>query len=131
MVENNAMKKFFIYCSILCLLSGCLPILIGVGIAGVTGYAIVGDSAKGNVEGEYRELWDASLKTLKEMKAGVYLADESKGRIKARVNGYNVALKINIINPGIQRLKVSAQKLLLPKPQFAQEIFQNIVQALQ
>jgi len=122
--------KFITYCLILGLLSGCVPVLIGVGIAGVTGYAIVGDSAKGNVEEEYRQLWDTSIKTLKEMKAAIFLADESKGRIKAKIYGYNVALKINNVSPGVQNLKVSAQKMLLPKPQFAQEIFQKIVQAL-
>lgn len=127
------MLKNIFYLSLgLILTSGCAaPLLVGVAAgAGAAGYAVIGDSAKGNIDCEYRDLWDTTLKVLKDRKSGIYVTNESKGIVKAKVSGNSVAVKINTVSPGVQYLKVSAQKFLMPKPQFAQEIFQTIVNEL-
>jgi hypothetical protein len=64
------------------------------------------------------------------MEAEIIVSNESKGVIKARISENDVTVSINTINSETQRLKVSARRFLLPKPQFAQKVFQKIVQDL-
>lgn len=110
-------------------LAGCVPLLIGTAGA-VTGYALSSDSAIGNVKASYRSLWDICLDALRKLEAEIVQSDESQGLIKARLSEHDVSIKIKNIDSDTQRLKISARKLLLPKPQFAQKIFFTIVEAL-
>ncbi|MFA7676691.1 MAG: hypothetical protein WCY34_00810 [Candidatus Omnitrophota bacterium] len=111
-----------------CLIGGCVPALIGVGV--VTGYALSGDSATGNVNSEYRVLWDLSLDKLETMEAEIVLINESKGMIKAVISENSVVVKVNTINSSTQRLRVSARRCFMPRPQFAQKVFFKIVEEL-
>ncbi|MDD3295991.1 MAG: hypothetical protein PHU64_01360 [Candidatus Omnitrophica bacterium] len=111
-----------------CLFAGCVPALIGVGV--VTGYALSGDSATGNVNSEYRVLWDLCLDKLETMEAEIILVNESKGMVKAVVSENSVVVKLNTINSSTQRLKVSARRCFMPRPQFAQKVFFKIVEEL-
>ncbi len=124
----QAMKRLVAFVFSFILLSGCVPVLIGAGV--VTGYALSGDSAIGNVKAEYRILWDLSLDKLESMEAELLDSDESRGLIKARVAENDVTIRIKNINFETQRLKVSARKYLLPKPQFAQKLFLQIIEDL-
>ena len=118
-----------ISCIALFLLYGCAPVLLGVGV--VTGYTLSGDSAIGNVKAEYRILWDVCMDKLQSMESEVVYSDESKGVIKARVADNSVVVKINTVNSENQKLRVSARKFFLPKPQFAQKVFLKIVESLE
>jgi len=109
-------------------LTGCIPLIIGGGI--VTGYALSNTSAMGNVKCEYRVLWDLCIDKLETMEAEILSVNESKGTIKARISENNVTIKINTASTELQRLKVTARKYFLPKPQFAQKVFFKIVQEL-
>ncbi|MBN3039857.1 MAG: lipoprotein [Candidatus Omnitrophica bacterium] len=120
-------KSIFIILAAL-LVSGCVPVLIGAGL--LTGYTLSSDSAIGNVKTEYRELWDICLEKLEVLESEVLVSDESQGLLKARISDYDVNIKIKNISNDTQRLKVSARKLLLPKPQFAQKIFFKIIEDL-
>ncbi|MBP7088000.1 MAG: hypothetical protein KBB01_01735 [Candidatus Omnitrophica bacterium] len=111
------------------LLAGCAPLLIGAGV--VTGYALSSDTASGNIASEYRILWDVCLDTLETMEGDLIYTNESKGIIKARVSENNVAIKINSSGHNTQRLRVSARRMLMPKPQFAQKVFLKIAEGLQ
>lgn len=110
------------------LLSGCIPVLIAGGL--VVGYTLSADSAAGNVKSEYRELWDVSVERLEDMDAEIIQANESKGIIKAKISDNSLTLEIDTINSLTQRLKVSARRYLLPRPQYAQQIFFKIVEDL-
>jgi len=110
------------------LLTGCVPLLVGAGV--VTGYTLSSDSATGNINSDYRELWDMCLDKLETMEAEFIYTNESKGVIKARVSENNVAIKINSSGQNTQRLRVSARRMLMPKPQFAQKIFLKIAEGL-
>lgn len=110
------------------LLTGCVPALIAAGV--VTGYGLSNDSASGNVSAEYRILWDICLDTLDIMEAEILVVDESKGMIKAKISEHSVVVKINTLTPESQRLRVSARRNFLPKPQFAQKVFFKIVKDL-
>lgn len=120
------MKKFFLLSIWLICIYGCAPLLIGGGVA--TGYGISNDSATGTVKEEYRVLWDLCMDKLNTMDAEIIGVNESKGYIKARVSENSVVIKINTLNPKTQRLKISARKFYLPKPQFAQKIYFKIVE---
>lgn len=110
--------------------SGCVPVIIGAGAGLVTGFVLSNDSALGNVQEEYRSVWDACIDEFEDMEAEILEANESKGVIKAVVLDNKVAVKIDTINSQSQRLKVSARKCLLPKPQFAQKVFLKITNSL-
>ncbi len=110
--------------------SGCVPVLVGTGV--VCGYMLSNDSAVGEIKSDYRTLWDMSASVVKKLPyAEIIRLDESKGRIKAKVSEIDLVIKIDSIEPNLQRLKVSARKYLLPKPQYAQKVFFKIVKELE
>lgn len=113
----------------LCGINGCVPILVGTGV--VAGYTLSNDSAIGEVKCDYRTLWDVTTDKLHSLKAEILTSNESKGLIKAKVTDNDVTIKIDTISQSMQRLKISARKYLMPKPQFAQKIFVKIAQDLQ
>jgi hypothetical protein len=108
-------------------LTACIPVLI-VGTGAVAGYSLSSDSAIGEIKCDYRSLWDVSVDKLESMKAEISISNESKGLIKAKVQGYDVTVKIDELSPKMQKLKISARRHLLPKPQFAQKIFMKIAE---
>jgi len=122
------MKKIFLSVLSVMMVSGCLPLWIGAGAT--AGYMLSGDSAIGNVETEYRILWDICLDTIESMDAELLNVNESKGLIKSRISDNVVTIVINTATPNSQRLKVSARANLLPKPQFAQKVYLRIVESL-
>jgi len=124
------MKKIIGLILGLLLITGCVvPVLIGVGV--VTGYSLSNATASGNVNVEYRILWDMCLDKLETMEAEILVSNESKGIIKAKLSEHSIAIKIDSINLETQRLKVSARQLLMPKSQFAQKIFLKLISDLQ
>lgn len=123
------MKTLLVASVCMLFLTGCVPLIIGT--AGViTGYALSSDSATGNIKTTYRTLWDLSHSELRKLEAEIVQSDESQGIIRARLSEHDVTVRIKNITTDTQRLKVSARRLLLPKPQFAQKIFFTIVEAL-
>jgi len=129
---KNTFVKKIIHSSMLFLFlsgaAGCVPVLVGTGV--VAGYTLSNDSAIGEVKCDYRTLWDVSMDKLQNLKAEIQTSNESKGLIKAKVTDNDVTIKIDTINQSMQKLRISARKYLLPKPQFAQKIFVKIVEDL-
>ncbi|MCM8830886.1 MAG: DUF3568 domain-containing protein [Candidatus Omnitrophica bacterium] len=111
------------------LTSGCVPILVGTaGLA--TGYTLSNDAAIGNIKSDYHTLWKVCNEVLEDLDADINETKESAGLIKAVISEHAVKIKIDTILSDTQRLKISARKNLLPKPQFAQKIFLQIVERL-
>jgi len=115
---------FIVFALFLNILTACIPVLI-IGTGAVAGYSLSSDSAIGDVKCDYRSLWDVSVDKLQSMQAEITVSN-----IKAKVSGYNVVVKVDEITPKMQKLKISARRHLLPKPQFAQKIFMKIVEDL-
>ncbi len=127
-MKRNAL---IVLCIILIISTGCVPVLIG-GAGIVTGYMMSNDSAIGDVRVSYRELWDISIEVLQNSdKIEIIETNESKGRIKIKMDGVDLTVKINTLDSENQQLKVSARKYMLPKPKYAQKIFFNIVKELE
>ncbi|MCM8786592.1 MAG: DUF3568 domain-containing protein [Candidatus Omnitrophica bacterium] len=111
------------------LTSGCIPLLVGT--AGlITGYTLSNDAAIGNLKVDYTTLWKVCNEVLEDMDANINETKESSGLIKAIVSEHSIKIKIDTLISDMQRLKVSARKNFLPKPQFAQKIFLQIVERL-
>lgn len=120
------MKKYFWFLSAgLILAQGCIPLFIGAGV--LAGYTLSNDSAAGNVKIEYHELWNSCRDILMQERGEILVSDESRGLIKAKIEGNSITLKISSITQSVQKLVVSARKNFLPKPQFAQKIFFDII----
>lgn len=111
------------------LFSGCIPVLIGAGAVG--GYALSNDAATGKVSVEYRVLWDLCLDVLEEKEAEILVVNQARGYVKAVVSENAVSIRINNIDSGSQRLKVAVRRYYMPKPQFAQKLFFEIVDHLE
>jgi len=104
-------------------------VILGAGV--VTGYALSNDSAMGNINVGYHDLWVACKDTLDSERADIINAKESNGVIKAKISDVNFTLKIDSLSDGVQRLKISARKYLVPKPYIAQDIFAKIAKSLE
>ena len=126
-----AVKKAKFLCFILSLfvVSGCIPVILGAGV--VTGYALSNDSAMGNINVGYHDLWVACKDILDSERADIIDAKESSGVIKAKISDVNFTLKIDSLSDDVQRLKISARKYLVPKPYVAQDIFAKIAKSLE
>jgi len=122
------MKRIILALTGLLFTCGCVAVLVGAGV--VTGYTLSSDSAIGNIKASYRIVWDNSQDVMQNMQAEIVDTNESKGIIKAKISGHDVTVRINTIGNDVQNLKVSARKLLLPKPQFAQKVFFKITENL-
>ncbi|MBU2102313.1 MAG: DUF3568 family protein [Candidatus Omnitrophota bacterium] len=110
------------------LCSGCIPLLVGAGV--VTGYSLSNDAAIGNLSVQYDRLWKRCELTLEKMQATILEAKQSKGLIKARMSDNDVTIRIDTIDNANQRLRVSARRFMMPKPQFAQKVFFKITENL-
>jgi len=121
-------KIIFFAVTISFFFSGCVPVLIGAGVAG--GYALGADSATGRISSGYPELWDLCVEVLKEKEAEFLNMNQSRGRIKAVVREHSVTIRIDSITSSTQRLKVAARRYFMPRPKFAQEIFLDIIDEL-
>ena len=124
-------KKLKLLCFIIGLfvVSGCVPVILGAGV--VTGYVLSNDSAMGNINVSYHDLWVACKDILDTERADIIDAKESSGVIKAKISDVNLALKIDSLSDDVQRLKISVRKYLVPKPYIAQDIFAKIAKSLE
>lgn len=124
-------KEKIIYLGLSCIIlfTGCIPVLIGVGAAG--GYALSNDAAAGKVSQQYQVVWNLCLDVLEEKEAEFLVMDQSRGYIKAVVAEHAVSVRINSISRDTQMLKVAARRYYLPKPQFAQKLFFEVIDQLE
>ncbi len=110
----------------LIIIAGCAVPLVMEKTA-VTEIAIDSNSIRGNVKSEYRVLWDLCMSKLEGIEAEDTRINESKGVIKSKVSGITVKIEIDSTDFQTQRMKVSATKFFMPKPEFAQKLFFEIV----
>jgi hypothetical protein len=118
------MKNFILIGLIL--ITGCaVPLLTEKTV--VSDIAVGNSTVRGNVKSEYRVLWDLCMNKLEAAEAEEINVNESKGVIETHIANISLKIKIDSIDFQTQRLKISASKHLLPKPEFAQKIFFEIV----
>jgi len=108
-------------------LSGCAALLLGTGVAG--GYAISKDSIKNHFDRSPNELYRISRDVIGQMGL-VTSEDHRRHRIEAEVEGVNVTITVTPVSEQTTELKVRARKLLLPKIDVAQAVYNRILSRL-
>ena len=86
--------------------------------AGVVGVLVGKDSSTAEYKADYDELYDVSLSVINEI-GELKNEDRGKGVIKAKVNGSDVAIKMEKTPEQKIQVTISARKLMLPKPEVA------------
>ncbi len=123
--------KFFFIALVLSfniLFSGCVPVLIGLGVA--TGYMVTKDAVSGNFDIGYDTLWNTAVYVL-ERKGEIVSNDKQSGVLKANVGKDVVVVKIRELTEASQNLRVSARKKgIISNLSKAEEVFSEIVRKL-
>ena len=105
---------------------GCIPFLIGAGV--VTGYVAFKDSAAGNLDTTFDDLWSASVSVLEREVDEIILEDTATGLIKAQKGPNEISVRIIEFTPYAYKLKVTARRqYALANLELAQDIFTRIV----
>jgi hypothetical protein len=86
--------------------------------AGAVGVLVGNDSSIAEYEISYEKLYDISLALLKEI-GELKSEDRASGVIKAKVNGNDIAIKMEKMKDQKIKVTVSARKMMLPKPEVA------------
>jgi hypothetical protein len=127
------MRRFRVVFSILSCLyfAGCVPVLVaGVGV--VTGYVAFKDTAAGNIEAAYDDIWEAAVDIL-QTRAKIVSQDKERGIFKATAQGDVISITVKVI-PLAQnsyKLKVTARRrVAVADLETAQNIFTAIVRAI-
>lgn len=108
-------------------LCGCAAVLIGAGAIG--GYAISKDSVTGEIDANFEQVWDKSIKAANDMGA-VNLENKKQGRIEAEIKMSKVVISIDELNKNTTRLTVGARKNLLPNTNLASKVFLKIYKSI-
>ena len=111
-------------------LSGCwVPIvLVGAGI--MTGFYTTRDTASGNIEVTFDELWNTALKVIGS-KADITDQNSQAGLIRAKYLNNDIVVKIKELTEHSHSLKVTCRKVTaLANLKLAQELFTKIVRNL-
>jgi len=105
--------------------------LLGVGFlpAGVAGILIGKDSGVSDFNLDYDKAYRAAIETMQKI-GKVAKDDMDKGIIKAKVDATDVTIEIIKQTAGKVRVKVSARKYLIPKPEIAEGVLYQISEAL-
>jgi len=110
------------------LVSGCVPVLIGTGL--VTGYVAIRDTASGNLEASFDELWSTSLRVIAE-KGEIIDQNQDTGMIKAKYEKNDIAVRIKELTKHSYNLKVTCRKfIMVANLNLAQELFTEIIRRL-
>lgn len=105
--------------------------VLGIGFlpAGVAGILMAEDSARLEFDRGYDAVFNAALRVIGEM-GKTTREDKVTGVIKGTVSGCRVAIKIMRQDVRTTQVTVSAKKMLMPKPQIAEDILRRIEETL-
>lgn len=97
--------------------------------AGVAGVLLGDDNSAADYPVSLEAAYQASVAVLKQM-GQVSSENKEKGLIKGKVEGCDITVEIKALTEKKTQLKVSARKLLLPKPDIAGGVLYNIGERL-
>jgi hypothetical protein len=106
---------------------GCAALLLGAGAAG--GYAISRDSVKNHFDLSRDFVYRESLKVAGQ-KGLVKLDDARHGVIQATISDAHVTITVKPLTKETVELKVKARRMLLPKIDVAQDVYNAILERL-
>jgi hypothetical protein len=111
--------------------SGCIPLWVGAGVAGVVGgYAVSPDTVQGQVSRSLNETWDASKEIVGIM--GQIVEENQQGnQLVGMISGTRVTVSFSAINVSTTKLSVKARKSFVPKIDVAQDVYAKIVNSME
>ncbi len=117
-MKNTAIKSAKIYAASAILGVGFLPAGVAVTLMGK-------DSAQDNFDIPFEKVYAVALDTVKTL-GEVKSEDKASGTIKALIDKNDVTVKIQGVTEKTTQIVILARRLLLPQPQAAGGILQNI-----
>ena len=125
---SRRFKALLLLGPILCLLTGCVYLVIG-GLGAVGGYVVSPDTVEGVTGHDAVSVFDAAIDVLSIM-GTIEERNERGGMIISRVSGAKVTVSIYSLTDKTVRLTVKARKTFVPKISISQEVFVKIINQL-
>jgi hypothetical protein len=128
MSKNRHLRGMVFMAAAALLLNGCLllPFLVGAGV--VTGYVAFKDSAAGNLDTTFDDLWNAAISVLEREADEIVLEDTTQGIIKAEKGTSEITVRVIEFTSYAYKLRVTARRqYALANLELAQDIFTRIV----
>jgi len=123
--------RFVVLSASILVFCGCVPLLVaGVGV--VTGYVAFKDTAAGNVEASFDDVWRSAVGVLEE-RATIGEQDKDRGTVKAVLEDglVDVYVKIVPLAKNSYKLKVTARRrFAVADLEAAQNVFTAIIRDL-
>ncbi len=111
--------------------SGCVPLWVGAGVAGIVGgYAVSPDTVEGTTTHTTEECWDAA-KQIAGIMGQVVQEGPSGSQLDATINGSKVTIVLSAINVSTTKLSVKARKAFMPKIDVAQDVYAKIINSME
>ena len=124
------MKKFIlvlILFYLICLNSGCVPLIIGGAAGAVGACAVSKDTIQGDFDKSFDSLWNAAYSVSK-TQGTVKREDPDRGFINFEAKSSKVEIHLVRLTQKATRLRVSARKHHFPNLNLAQDIFTKIME---
>ncbi len=120
--------KAMVLCSCLGVVSsGCVPLWVGAGVAGIVGgYAVSPDTVEGTTTRPLEECYSAA-KEIAGIMGQVIQESPNGGELIATINGSRVTVTLTAVNATSTKLAVKARKSFMPKIEVAQDIYAKII----
>ena len=124
------MKKIInsLFAAVLLLnISGCVPLIIGAAVGGVTMYAVSKDTVQGETDKSYDAVWNSALRVAK-IRGLVKEENYTRGYIELEAESSRVYIRLIRLTRATIRLKISARKYHFPNIALAQDLFAKIIE---
>ena len=111
--------------------SGCVPLWVGAGVAGIVGgYSVSPDTVEGTSSHSLEECWDAS-KEIATIMGQVVQEGAGGSQINAVINGAQVTIILSAVNVSVTKISVKARKSFMPKIDIAQDVYAKIINSME
>ena len=128
--EGDEMKKMIYYFLVFFLLlntAGCVPLIVGAAVGGVTVYAVSKDTVQGDTDKSYDSIWNAALRVSK-IRGTIKQENYTKGTLEVEAEANRVYIRLFNLTRATTRLRVSVRKYHMPNITLAQDIFVKIME---
>jgi hypothetical protein len=113
------------------LFSGCIPLWVGAGVAGIVGgYAVSPDTVEGTTPHTYEDVW-AAAKEIVGIMGRITQESPSGSQLDGVINGANITIVLSSVNVSVTKFSVKARKSFMPKVDIAQDVYAKIINNIQ
>ncbi|RJO64524.1 MAG: DUF3568 family protein [Candidatus Omnitrophota bacterium] len=113
---------------LICMNTGCSPLLLGVAAGGAGVYAVSKDTIQGDTDKTYNSLFSAALE-IGRNRGTITQEDYARGSIETQVDASRVWIRLVKLTRTTTRVRVSSRKYHFPNLGLAQDMFTKILEA--